>query len=80
MHDKLHEHGHSLDRAAVEALLNACFFQWGVGANSAKIHPVDVVGLYQTAIGSTYTSVVTGSTVTRPDDDGLRDFYYQLMH
>ena len=79
MHDKLLLTGNTLERSAVEALLNACFFQWGVGANTAKIHPVDIVGLYQAFPGSSYTSV-TGSSVTRPSDDDLRDFYYQLMH
>lgn len=58
LHDKLMATGNSLDRAAVDALLNSCFFEWGVGVNSSKMHPVDVVGLYQTNTGSKYTSSI----------------------
>lgn len=79
MHDKLEGNGNSLERSAVDALLNACFFEWGAGLNMAKIHPVDIVGLYQTSFGHQYVSV-SGSSVTRPDDSALRTFFDQLMH
>ena len=78
LHDKLNHIGNTFERSTVEAFINACFFQWGVGANSA-IHAIDVVGLYNATPGSQYQTV-KGNTVTVPSDADLHTFFYNLMH
>lgn len=78
LHDKLEQTGDTFERSTVEAFINACFFQWGVGANTS-IHAIDVVGLYNATPGSQYQTV-KGNTVTVPSDGDLHIFFYNLMH
>jgi hypothetical protein len=81
LHDMLHEVGTYFERWAVEALLNAAFYQWGIpGPNQAKIHPADVVGLYETLEGQIYTSVVTPLSIRRPSDLDVQAFFENLIH
>jgi hypothetical protein len=82
LHDKLHKDpGTKLQRAAVEALLNAAFYQWGVpGPEQAKIHPADVVGLYDTSPGDLYQSKVSSFSLIRPSNPEVRAFFENLIH
>lgn len=86
LHDRIKNEGAKKDNSdagklakfAGVAFLNACFFQWGT-VQSGKMHPIDVVGLYQAIPGQSYTTI-SGSIVTRPSDADLKDFFEGTQH
>ncbi len=66
-----------LERFAACAFMSATLFGWGSG--DSKIHPLDIIGLYETAPNAPYTTQ-SGNVVTRPTDTKLVDFFEQLQH
>jgi hypothetical protein len=81
LHDMLNGEGTNLQKYAVEALINAAYFKWGMpGPEQAKIHPADVIGLFDTPVGGTYNSAVSSFSLIRPSHAEVLDFFKNLIH
>ncbi|WP_146027204.1 hypothetical protein [Bowmanella denitrificans] len=78
LYDILNGDGSKLAKFAATAFLNASYFGWGV-TELNKIHPLDVVALYD-ALPGAYVRTTSGSQVVRPGDGELKNFFENLQH
>ena len=78
LYEVLNGQAGSLEKFAATAFLNATYFGWGV-TELNKIHPLDVVALYDAMPGA-YVRTTSGSQVVRPGDGELKNFFENLQH